>query len=158
MAPDQLLFQRLPRHVRHDNKWLAVLLPDLKDAANVGVVEGGSRAGFAPETLNGFRALSRFLRQELQCYDAAQARVLGLVHYTHPSTTYFFQNAIVGNRAADNVRACFWRDRQRSLLLGQRLRRHFQCWRLQELLRTFLLGEQRLHLLPKRVIPTTGFF
>jgi hypothetical protein len=42
------------------------------------------------------------VRQELERHESVQACIFGLVHNAHPTATKLFDNAIVGNRAAEH--------------------------------------------------------
>ena len=56
-----------------------------------------SRASMELENL----ALRQVVGEELQCDVAVQPCIFGLVNHTHPTTTEFFEDAIVGNGLAD---------------------------------------------------------
>ena len=42
------------------------------------------------------------VRQELERHEAVQACIFGLVHHAHATTTEFLDDAVVGNRAAED--------------------------------------------------------
>ena len=55
----------------------------------------------APEALKHSLIARDSFRQKLEGDEAAKLRILGPEHDAHPAATQFFQNAIVGDRAAD---------------------------------------------------------
>ena len=60
--------------------------------------------------------MGNVVRQEFQRDVSAEAGVLGFIHDAHASAAQFFQDAVVGNRAANNrggVRHRRWIVRQR---------------------------------------------
>ena len=75
--------QRLALEQLHRDEVLALVLVDLVDGADPGVVEGGSGAGLALEALERGRVLRHLRGQELERDVAAELRVLGLVHDAH---------------------------------------------------------------------------
>ena len=79
---------------------LPLVLPDVVDRADVGVVEGRGGAGFALEPFDRVRVAGRLRGQELERDAAAQAPVFGLVDDTHP----FRRPA---SRAPDSARPSF---------------------------------------------------
>jgi hypothetical protein len=80
---------------------MAVLLPDLVDSADIGMVEGGGGLGLALEPAQGLRISSNFVGQELQGDKPVQGYVFGLVDHTHPATTELLDNAVVRDGLAD---------------------------------------------------------
>ena len=59
------MFQRQPVQKFHDDEGLTILLPDLMDGADVGVVECRCGTGFPSETFQCLRVLCNILGQEL---------------------------------------------------------------------------------------------
>jgi hypothetical protein len=55
----------------------------------------------APEALEHSLIARDAFRQKLEGDKAAKLRILGSEHDAHPAAAQFFQNAIVGDRAAD---------------------------------------------------------
>ena len=66
-------------------KWRPVILTDLVNGADIGVIQGRSGAGFPLKTVERQRVFFGFGRQELERNVAAQVDVLGLVHDPHSS-------------------------------------------------------------------------
>ncbi len=56
----------------HHNEVLAILLPNLVDGANVGMIQGGSRPRLALKTFQRSRIGTQFRRQKLQSHAPAQ--------------------------------------------------------------------------------------
>jgi len=90
---------------------------DIVDRADVRMIECRCGARFAPESLGRLRVVGDVVRQELQRNVSAQARVLGFVDNAHASAAQFFQDSVVGNRAADNGGSI----RHRPCIVRQRL-------------------------------------
>ena len=86
----------------HGNERLPIVLADLVDRANVGVVQGGSGAGFPAEPFERLRVLSYVLRQKLQCDKAAKLGVLSLIDHTHAAATEFLDDAVVRDGLPDH--------------------------------------------------------
>ena len=72
-APLNQLLQRLALQTLHDDERLAVVLPDVVNRADVGMIEGGGGARLAVETLPGLRSCDEFLGQEFDRHNAIQA-------------------------------------------------------------------------------------
>src|SRR5580700_7407456 len=65
------------------------------------MVQCGCGLRLAPEALEHSLIAGDSFRQELESDKAAKLRILSSEHDAHPATAQFFQNAIVGDRAAD---------------------------------------------------------
>src|SRR5207245_2573972 len=98
------VLQRSPFEELHDDEILAILLPDLVNGADVGMVQRGGRACLAVEAFQRCGGLGQFFGEEFQGHVAAQGAVLGLVHHAHPATTQLLQNAVMRDRFADHAR------------------------------------------------------
>ena len=101
--PCDAVLECLALHEFHGDEGLTLVLVDVVDGADMGVVEGGAGPGLAPEPLQGHRVAEEFLRQELQRDGAVQAGVLGLVDDTHASAADLLQDAVVGDGLTDHV-------------------------------------------------------
>ena len=75
--------QRLALEQLHGDERLALVLADVVDRADVGVLERGGRAGLALQPLERLRVPAQLLRQELQRHAAAELQVLRLVDDAH---------------------------------------------------------------------------
>jgi hypothetical protein len=89
------VLQRLATEEFHDQEWLAILLPDFVDGANVGMIESRGCPGFAPEALEGLAVAGQRIGQEFQRDVAAEAQVFGFVHDTHAATAELFKDAVM---------------------------------------------------------------
>ncbi len=87
----------------HGDEGLPLVLVDVVDRADVGVVEGGGGLGLAPEPLEGDPIAEELLGQELQGNGPVEAGVLGLVDDTHPSAAKLLEDPVVGDGLADHV-------------------------------------------------------
>jgi len=85
---------------------MAVLLADLMNRADVGMIESRSGAGFATKAFKGLRVASDIVGQELEGHEAAEFRVFCFVDDAHAAATELLQNAVVRDGLADErVRA-----------------------------------------------------
>jgi len=69
----------------HGDEGLAVVLVDLVNRADIGMVEGGGGARFALKPLQCLAITGEFRWQEFQRDAASQLAVLGLENHTHPA-------------------------------------------------------------------------
>ena len=86
----------------HDDEGLAVMLSQVVDRADVGVVESRSGPGLSLKALQGRRALGQLLRQELQSDLATEVQVLGCIDHTHSPATEAVDDTVVGDGFADH--------------------------------------------------------
>ena len=70
-------------------------LADLVDGADVGMIEGGGRAGFTAESLEGLRILGHVIGQKLKGDKTVQVRVFGLVHHAHAAAAQLLDDSIM---------------------------------------------------------------
>ena len=100
--PRDLVFERLPFEQLHGDERDAVVLIDLVDGADVGVVErrGGSR--LAQEALERSFVFGHALGEELECHLAPQLGVLRGVDDTHPATPETIEYPIVRDDLTDH--------------------------------------------------------
>jgi hypothetical protein len=83
-AQDGVLQRHTIEELHHDKR-ASVLLANIVNCANVGMVQRRRRLRFTPKTAQGLRIFGDFVGQELQRHEAIQSRVLGLINDTHPS-------------------------------------------------------------------------
>src|ERR1019366_2942551 len=111
-------FQRTPRNAvlqrhavqkLHDEERMAVLLPDLMDRADIGMVEGGSSAGFAAETFQCLWVLRYIVREKFKGDKSTKRDVLGLIDHSHAAATELAGDLVVGNSLADHWNAILGR-------------------------------------------------
>ena len=103
-APDVLL-QALALQLFHDDEGMAVMVFDFVDGADGGMVQQGRGARLALEALHGLAVAGEIVGKKLDGDMAAQAGVFRLVDHAHPAAAQFAQNAVMGDRLADQGRA-----------------------------------------------------
>src|SRR5208283_4721248 len=86
----------------HGNEGVALVLADLVNGANVGMVEGGGGAGFAAKTLEGLRILGEVVGEKLKSDEATEFGVFSFVDHAHAAAAMFFDDAVVRNGLADH--------------------------------------------------------
>src|ERR1019366_6767111 len=79
----------------HGNERSTVLLVNVVDGADVGMVQRRGGASFAPEALQRQPVVSQIVGKKLEGDETAETRVLGLVDHTHPPAANLLQNAVV---------------------------------------------------------------
>ncbi len=96
-VPEGLPFQQL-----HGNEWLAFVLADLVDRADVGMVEGRGSLCLPLEPFQCLVIFGKFPRQELERHEAMELHVFSFVHHAHAPGTKLFEDAVVGNGFAEH--------------------------------------------------------
>src|SRR6266566_9074354 len=87
----------LPLQELHDDKVLSLVLADLMDRANIGMIQGGSCPRFTLKSLQRLMIGRELIGQELQSDVAAQTQVFGLIDHTHATAAQLFQDAVMRN-------------------------------------------------------------
>ncbi len=100
--PADAVLQRAALQKFHRDERTAFKFADVVNRADPRMVQRGCRARFAAETFDGLGVLRNIVGQKLQRHIAAQPRILGLVHHAHSAAAELFDDAVMGNRAADN--------------------------------------------------------
>jgi hypothetical protein len=85
------------------NERLICVLADLVNRADVGMVEGRSRASLATKSFERLRVSRQFIGQEFEGDEAAKLSVLSLVHHTHPSTAELLNDSVVRDGLAHEL-------------------------------------------------------
>ncbi len=85
----------------HRDEIAAVVLGNVVNRADARMIQRGSGAGFAPETLEGVGIALQFRREEFQGHAAAQIQILSDVDHTHSATTEPVDDAVVRDGLAD---------------------------------------------------------
>ena len=101
----------------------AILLADVVDRADVGVIQRRRGLGLALEARQRLRFGGDLVRQELQRNEAVQACVFGLVHHAHAATAEFFQDGVMRDFLSDHVHGILRRARGQ---VNKRVRRAMQ--------------------------------
>ena len=86
----------------HGDEALAVVLANLVNRANAGVIEGRGRTRFTVETLERLGILRDVIGEKFEGDEAAKSRVFGLIDHAHATAANFFEDAIVRNRLPDH--------------------------------------------------------
>ena len=88
--------------ILHGDESFAVLLANVVDGADVGMVQGGSGLRLALKTAEGLRIFGNVFGKKLQSDEAMQPRVFGFVDNAHSATTQAFNDAVVRKGLADH--------------------------------------------------------
>ena len=79
------MLQRHAIEKLHGDERMPILLADLVNRADVGMVQRRRRPRLAPEPLQRLRVVCNLIGQKFQRNKPAQRSILGLVHHAHPS-------------------------------------------------------------------------
>ena len=85
----------------HGDESLSMLVINLVDGADVGMVQRRRGLSFALEAGQRLGIFRNFVRKELQGDEAVQLYVLGLINHTHTAPAEFFDDAVVRDGLAD---------------------------------------------------------
>ena len=96
-----VVFQSLAIEKFHGDEVAAFEFVNFIDRADVRMIQGRGRLGFALKAAECLRVLGHLFGQELKGHKATELNVLGLVHDTHPATAEFLHDAVVRNGLAD---------------------------------------------------------
>ena len=99
---DEVL-EGLPFEQLHDQIRLPLVLADVMNRADVGMVERRGRLGLASKPLQRLRIVGELFRQELQRHRSPQPGVFGLVDDTHAAATELRHDLVVRNRRTDHL-------------------------------------------------------
>jgi len=88
----------------HGNERLPVLLTDVMDRADVGVIQGGRGLRFSLESGEGMRIPGYIVRQKLERDETVEASILSFVDDSHPAATEFLDDTVVRDGLADHGR------------------------------------------------------
>ena len=103
------MLQCHPVQKLHRDERLAVLLADVVDGADVGMIQRGRSLGLALKTRECLRVAGNFLGQEFEGNEAMQSCVLSFVNHAHPAATEFLDNAVMRDGLVDHyIDASFW--------------------------------------------------
>src|SRR5713226_1209574 len=98
-----MLSQGFPLQQLHHQEGLAVVLSELVDGANIGMVECGSSPRFPLKAFDRLRIISKLLGKELERDTSAQLEVFGFINHAHPAAAQYLQYAVVGNLLTDQA-------------------------------------------------------
>jgi hypothetical protein len=80
------VLQRRAVEKLHGDEGLTLMLPDLVNRADVGMVQTRGRARFAAKALQGAGILGKLRRQKLERHEPAQFHIFGFVDNAHSTT------------------------------------------------------------------------
>ena len=95
------VLKSLPFEKFHGDEGAAFEFANIVNGADVGVIEGGSGAGFAMEALDGLGIIGNVVGEEFEGDVAAEAGVLGFVDHAHPAAAEFFLDGVMRDGTAD---------------------------------------------------------
>ena len=105
--PAMRCFRVTPSRNSMAMKRLPVVLANLVDGADVGVIQGGGGTRFAAEAFQRLRVLRDLVGEKLERDKAAELGVLGLVNHTHAAAAELLDDAVVGDGLADHAQGCY---------------------------------------------------
>ena len=108
MAGDALL-QRAALQILHGDEGAAVLLADVMNGADVGMIQGGRGSSLALEPAQRLPVASQVVRQELERHEATEPGVLRFVDHAHAAAAELLDDAVVGEGLADQGVGALWR-------------------------------------------------
>src|SRR5260370_40116950 len=100
--------ERFAFDILHRQKRPPVLLADVVDGANVGVVQRRGCQRFPPKTLQGTRIVYQIVRQEFQRDITLKSQIPRLVYNPHPSAAEFLDDSVM-RCAPSRPRSCLFR-------------------------------------------------
>ena len=115
LASDQLGEGRA-RHVLHGNEVHALLLVDVVDVDDVGMIEGRGGLGLLDEPALAFGVGDLLGRQDFQGNKAVEVRVAGLVDHSHPALAQLLEDLVVGDTLAEHTTGPLSNHRLRGVL------------------------------------------
>ena len=86
----------------HGDEGMPLVLADVVDRADVGMIQGRGSLRLALEAAEGLRIARDVVGQELHGDETVKARVLGLVHHAHSAATQFLDDAVVRDGSPDH--------------------------------------------------------
>ena len=143
-------FQRAALQILHGDEGAAVLLADVMNGADVGMIQGGRGPSLALESAQRLPVASQIVRQELEGDEAMEPGVLRLVDHAHAAAAELLDDAVVGEGLADQGVSAL--GRVVGVIEGERLCGHFDSRAFQEVLRVGLRTQQRADLPFQRLI------
>lgn len=106
VAPQGLLshamLKRLTLKILHDDERLALLLANLMNGADVGMIQRRGSAGLALETLQPLAGPWLDPRAGISAPESAELRVFSSIHHTHPTTTELLEDPVVRDGRPDH--------------------------------------------------------
>ena len=94
------MFESRTFEIFHGDEGAALVFASIVNGADIGVIERGGGFGFALKTCQGLGIFGEFAGKKFKSDETVQAGVLGFINHAHSATTQFFDDAVVGNRLA----------------------------------------------------------
>jgi hypothetical protein len=95
------VLQRHALEIFHGDKRHAILLADVVNGADIGMVQGRGRLCFALEARQSLRIAGHFVRQKLERDETVKPSVFGFVHDAHAAAAKLLNNAVVRDGLTD---------------------------------------------------------
>ena len=108
-APCDHVLQRRAVEEFHHDEGAAILLADVVNGADVGMIERRRGLGFALKTAQGLGIAGDFIGKELEGDKTVEAGVLRLVNHAHAAAPQLFDDPVVGDGLADHSGKNRWR-------------------------------------------------
>src|SRR6202035_5918822 len=86
---------------RDDEESLALLLADVVNGADVGMIQSGRGLGFAAKALERLTVLGEIFGEKLEGDEAVEARVFRFVNHTHAAATEFLDDPVMRDGLID---------------------------------------------------------
>jgi hypothetical protein len=134
----------------HRDEGAAVLLADVMNGADVGMIQRGRGPSFALEPAQCLPVASQIVGEELEGHEATKAGILRFVDHAHAAAAELLDDAVVGEGMADQGVSALWRVL--GLVGGERSCGHFDSRSFQEVLRVGLPTQQGADLPFQRLI------
>src|SRR5581483_2591078 len=96
-SPGDEMFEGFAIEVFHGDECMAILLADVVDSANIGMIQCRSGLRFPLETSQGLGVAGNFVRQKFQSDEAMQTGIFCFVDNAHTAATKLFDDPVVGN-------------------------------------------------------------
>jgi hypothetical protein len=151
--PGEALPQRGSLQILHGDEGAAILLADVVNGADVWMIQRGRGASLALEPAQRLAVVGQVVCQELENYGATEPRVLRSVDHTHSASAKLLDDAVVGERLADQGISALRHD---GVLSGDRQRGQLDGRTLQKVFRVRFGVEQRSNPAFERLVTGAG--
>jgi len=88
----------------HSDERMFILLADIVDRADVGVIQCGSSLGLSLKAREGLGIVANFIGQKFKRYETVQACVLSFVHHPHTTAAQLLNDFIMRDGLTDHWR------------------------------------------------------
>jgi hypothetical protein len=97
------VFERLALHQLHHDKRPALVLADIVNRADIGVIQRRGGAGLALKAFQRLLVSGVIIGKELQSDKPAEPRIFGFEDHTHAAASELFEHVVVGNGPAGHA-------------------------------------------------------